>query len=74
MTSKSTPTIGDLFHRFALEAPVRTSDGAGGASLTYALAAEVWGSLNATGGTESPTPTGWRAVSPTPSGFATATA
>lgn len=53
MTSKSTPTIGDLFHRFALEAPVRTSDGAGGASLTYALAAEVWGSLNATGGTES---------------------
>ncbi len=46
------PIIGDLIHRFALEAPVRTGDGAGGATITYALVAEVWGSLNAISGTE----------------------
>lgn len=50
---RSMPTIGSLFHRFALEAPVRTPDGAGGATLTYALTSEVWGSLTATGGTKS---------------------
>lgn len=50
----SQPTVGDLIHRFALEAPVRTDDGAGGATLTYALIAEVWGSLNAVGGSERP--------------------
>ena len=48
------PAIGDLIHRFALEAPVRTPDGAGGATITWALAAEVWGSLNAMTGTERP--------------------
>ncbi len=46
------PTIGSLIHRFALEAPVRTDDGAGGATITWALIAEVWGSLNAITGTE----------------------
>lgn len=46
------PTIGDLMHRFALEAPVRTLDSTGGASIAYSLVAEVWGSLYANGGSE----------------------
>lgn len=48
------PTIGDLIHRFALEAPIRATDGAGGATITWALIAEVWGSLNASAGSERP--------------------
>lgn len=46
------PTIGDLIHRFGLEAPIRTDDGAGGAMVSFALVSEVWGSLTATGGGE----------------------
>jgi SPP1 family predicted phage head-tail adaptor len=46
------PAIGDLIHRFGLEAPVRTPDGAGGATLAWALVADVWGSLTATSGDE----------------------
>ena len=48
------PTIGDLLHRFTLEAPVRAPDGAGGALRTFALVAEVWGDLRALGGQEHP--------------------
>lgn len=46
------PTIGDLIHRLSLEAPVRTSDGAGGVIRTFALVAEVWGDIRAQSGHE----------------------
>ena len=45
--------IGDLRHRLMLEAPVRTGDGAGGASLTWSLVAEVWGAIRPQSGSES---------------------
>jgi SPP1 family predicted phage head-tail adaptor len=48
-----TPKIGELVHRLALHAPLRTPDGAGGTNLTFALVAEVWGSIETIGGTES---------------------
>ncbi len=35
--------------RFALEEPVETSDGAGGASRQYRCVAHVWGTLEALG-------------------------
>ena len=44
--------IGALDHRLALEAPVRTDDGGGGASLAWSLIAEVWGSLTPLSGGE----------------------
>ena len=44
------PNIGDLLHRFALEMPVRTPDGAGGASLAWGLVGEVWGELRSMSG------------------------
>ena len=46
------PTIGELIHRFQLLAPVRTPDGAGGATVTFALISEVWGDLRARAGAE----------------------
>ena len=54
MTSSASrlPTIGDLAHRLALEVPVRSPDGAGGASLVYALAAEVWAEIRPLAGAE----------------------
>lgn len=52
MSDPNPPSIGELMHRFVLEAPVRTSDGAGGAQIAYALAAEVWGSLRGLNGSE----------------------
>ena len=51
-TNRRFPTIGDLIHRFALESPVRSADGAGGATRTFALISEVWGDLRALGGHE----------------------
>lgn len=51
-TNRRFPTIGDLVHRFSLEAPVRTPDGAGGALRSFALVSEVWGDLRALGGSE----------------------
>jgi len=44
-------SIGALSQRFALQAPVRTDDGGGGASVAWSLVAEVWGALRpVTGG------------------------
>ena len=45
-------SIGALSLRFALQAPVRTDDGGGGASVTWGLIAEVWGALRAVSGGE----------------------
>lgn len=45
------PRIGDLRHRMTLQAPARTADGGGGASIVWALVAEVSAALRpATGG------------------------
>lgn len=49
------PPIGDLVHRFGVEAPVRTPDGAGGFTVGFTLLAEVWGSLETLAGDEYPT-------------------
>ncbi len=38
-------TIGELRHRFSLMAPVPLDDGAGGHTITWSLAGEVWGAL-----------------------------
>lgn len=39
-------------HRIQLEAPIRTPDDGGGASLAYALVAEVWGEVRNVSGDE----------------------
>lgn len=44
--------IGEMHHRLALEAALRTPDGAGGASETWSLVAEIWGALRPIGGNE----------------------
>ena len=46
------PTIGRLRHRLTLEASSRTPDGGGGASETWATAAQLWGRIRPIGGTE----------------------
>ena len=46
------PTIGQLRHRLTLEAPVRTSDGAGGAFETWQPIAELFAAMRAIGGNE----------------------
>ena len=46
------PTLGAMRHRFALEAPVRTPDAAGGVDETWETAAEIWGALTALSGNE----------------------
>ena len=38
-------TIGELKHRLMLEAPSRSPDGGGGASLTWEPVAELWGAI-----------------------------
>jgi SPP1 family predicted phage head-tail adaptor len=45
-------SIGELSHRFALMAPVRTADGGGGATVTWSLIAELWGALRPVSGGE----------------------
>ena len=40
------PRIGDLKHRMRLEHPVSVADGAGGATISYGLLAELLGALN----------------------------
>lgn len=45
-------SIGDLRHRLALQAPLATADGGGGATRTWALVAEVWGAIRPAGGNE----------------------
>lgn len=48
----TTLRIGELYHRLALEAATRIDDGAGGATETWALIAEVWGALRPASGSE----------------------
>lgn len=48
----SRPRIGALRHRFVLETATRTPDGGGGAVVTWALVAEMWGDLAPASGAE----------------------
>lgn len=48
----SQPPYEAFIHRFALEAPVRTPEPSGGAEVTHALIAEVWGDLRTIDGSE----------------------
>lgn len=45
--------IGSLRHRIVIEAPVRTSDGGGGALVTWTPVAEVWAAITPSTGGES---------------------
>jgi SPP1 family predicted phage head-tail adaptor len=45
-------SIGALRHRLVLETPVRSSDGGGGATVTWSPVAEVWAQIIAVGGKE----------------------
>lgn len=38
-------TIGDLRHRVQIEAAARTSDGGGGATISWTLVADVWAAI-----------------------------
>jgi SPP1 family predicted phage head-tail adaptor len=38
-------TIGDLRHRVSIETAARTSDGGGGATVTWTLVADVWAAI-----------------------------
>lgn len=42
---KAPVTIGDLRHRVRIENAVRSSDGGGGATVTWTLVAEVWAAI-----------------------------
>jgi SPP1 family predicted phage head-tail adaptor len=46
------PRIGKLRHRLTLEAPYRTADDGGGAVMTWAAIADIWGSIEAASGSE----------------------
>jgi SPP1 family predicted phage head-tail adaptor len=46
------PRIGKLRHRLTLEAPVRSADGGGGASIAWDEVAQIWGAVEASGGGE----------------------
>ena len=48
----STPAIGALRRRVTLEAPVRTPDGGGGVTVTWALVATLWAELKSLSGAE----------------------
>ena len=50
--SSRRPGIGTLRHRVALQAPVRTGDGGGGAVVTWSTIAEVWAAIRPQGGSE----------------------
>jgi SPP1 family predicted phage head-tail adaptor len=45
-------TIGDLRHRISLESALRTSDGGGGAAVTWTAVADVWAAIRPQGGSE----------------------
>lgn len=49
----SRPRIGALRHRLVLEAPVRTADGGGGATIAWTPAAEIWAGIEPITGSES---------------------
>ena len=42
---KAPVTIGDLRHRVEIQQIARTSDGGGGAAITWTLVAEVWAAI-----------------------------
>lgn len=44
--------IAKLQHRLRLEEPVRAPEAGGGATITWSLVAEIWGSLQSLGGDE----------------------
>ena len=46
------PAIGSLRHRLRLEAPVRTPDGAGGASVVWSEVAVIWADVRPSSGGE----------------------
>jgi SPP1 family predicted phage head-tail adaptor len=46
------PRIGKLRHRLTLEAPSRTADDGGGAVVTWAVIAEIWGAIEVAAGGE----------------------
>jgi SPP1 family predicted phage head-tail adaptor len=48
----STPPIGALRERLTLETPVRSDDGGGGATVTWATVADVWGAVRPITGDE----------------------
>jgi SPP1 family predicted phage head-tail adaptor len=52
VSTKLMPTIGDMRQRLALEAPVRTPDGSGGATRTFSAVADVWADVRTLGGHE----------------------
>jgi SPP1 family predicted phage head-tail adaptor len=47
------PSLSELSHRVRIEAPVRTPDDAGGATLTWALQAEAYAAIRDVSGHES---------------------
>ena len=48
----SRPRIGALRHRLSLESATRTSDGGGGAVVTWSLIAQLWGDIAPATGAE----------------------
>ncbi len=48
----SLPLIGEMRHRLRLEAQSRAPDGGGGATVSWGLAAEVWGAVVPLSGSE----------------------
>ncbi|MEQ8825475.1 MAG: phage head closure protein [Filomicrobium sp.] len=52
MTDTDDIKIGNLRQRIAIEEPVRTSDGGGGAEETWGLVAEVWAQIRPLNGSE----------------------
>jgi SPP1 family predicted phage head-tail adaptor len=50
--SSPAPSLGDLTHQLRLEAPIRTPDDAGGATLTWALIGVVYADIRSLTGTE----------------------
>ena len=45
-------SIGEMRHRFALQAPLAAPDGGGGVTRSWALIAEIWGALRPLSGGE----------------------
>jgi SPP1 family predicted phage head-tail adaptor len=46
------PSLGDLSHHIRIEAPVRTPDDAGGATITWTLQAEAYAAIRDASGRE----------------------
>jgi SPP1 family predicted phage head-tail adaptor len=46
------PTFGRMIHRLGLEAPIIVPDTSGGAEVSYALIADVWGEVRPVTGDE----------------------